>query len=45
MGSSYTGYQYSYLVKPDKSATKQLDDLCLGLAGVIVIATPCESRH
>lgn len=38
MDGGYNGYQYGYLVKADKSATKQLDDLCQALAGVIVIA-------
>jgi hypothetical protein len=27
---------YNYLIRPDKSATRQLEDLCLGLAKLIV---------
>ena len=27
---------YNYLIRPDRSATRQLENLCLGLAKVIV---------
>ena len=33
---NYNVYQYGFLIKADKSATKQLDDICQGLAKVIV---------
>jgi hypothetical protein len=43
-GSSQRGF-YSYLINPNKSATRQLEDLCLGLVPIIVSALSIGNAH
>jgi hypothetical protein len=35
-GASNGSNFYNYLIRPDKRASRQLEDLCLGLAKIIV---------
>ena len=38
-------FRWEYLIKPDKSATQQLEDLCVGLAKCIVSRRHPAARY